>query len=292
MKVLAPLLAAAAVLAGALAYAASPRSPNWSVVVRRSQGAVYALSVGHPVPLRLSSAPPQWLGTGFQLLVPNVDTWAGGGAYRVVEVTACHLACNALGHGRYTSWGQVFVAPVGTSGYLHPNAFSWRNTTFYPNADVAISTHVIQRRSQVDLTPFRYGHDPAVRGYLHLGNFSALRPGDPVLVLGNAGGRWVAYGNRPLPTPLTYLGLWAHVCYQTGDIPLWPAQTCLPEALAFSGHVIPGDSGSPVLSAQGSVVGVLVAASPDTAFAVPLDPVSGAPVGGVPVQPSPPPLRL
>jgi len=261
---LAPAAAALTLLLSGQAQAA----PRWAAVTRAAERAVYAIEVGHSVPLDLIAGYPSWLGTGFQLRLP-------GGALE--EVTACHMVCSDE-TGQWRAWAQVSLAPLGTAGFLHPAAFNTADTSMYTNADVAESSHVPQRR--VTRVAFVPGGDPAVRGALRLGNFNALAAGDPLLVLGNRSGRWDTNGYRPFAQPGTYVGVRANLPEST-EGSHWPGTT-IPLVLEIAGNFAPGDSGGPVLDAQGHVVAVFVATNlaGTIGYAVPLDPTTGVPVAG------------
>jgi len=176
----------------------------------------------------------------------------------------------------------VFLLPLGTAGFLHPGAFDTADTNMYTNADVAESAHVPQRR--VTRVAFVPGGDPAVRGSVPLGNFNALRAGDPLLVLGNRSGLWDANGYRPFAQAGIYIGAQANLSESTEGAH-WPGTT-IPLVLDIAGNFKPGDSGGPVLNPMGQVVAVFVAINPagTVGFAVPLDPATGVPYGGALAQ--------
>jgi len=265
--------ASAAFLASAaLAAQATAAPPDWTAIAQQAEHAVYALEVGHAVPLDLIAGYPSWLGTGFQVRTPSGQT---------LEITACHLVCYQTKTGNWTSWAQVFVAPIGTAGFLHPDTFTASDTAMFTNVDVAESAHAPQRRITRLLALVR-GGDPAVRGYLALGDYAALPIGTQLLVLGNRSGGWDANGYRPFPQVGTYVGQ-EEGLHEASDNSAFPSLT-LPDVLAITGSFRPGDSGAPVIDETGRVVGVFVAANQYMGFAVPLDPNSGTPVDGMPVS--------
>jgi len=274
MRHRAEMFAAAMTVTAALAAAcpAKAQDVDWQAVANRAAPAVYALEVGHAIPFRLEATAPDWLGTGFQMRLPDGT---------LEEVTAGHVVGYDTGSS-WKTWGEAFVAPIGTTGYWHVASFRPSNTTVYWPADCAISTHIIQRRSVVDYEVWRYGSDPAVRGSIPLGDYAALVPGEQLLVLGNRSGDWDFHDDRPFVQVGTYEGTQQDV-YESSDNPAWPSPT-IPEALVIAGSFKPGDSGAPVINAQGQVVGVLAAVNDYEGFAVPLEPGTGLPVDGTAVQ--------
>lgn len=266
MKTIVPVALALSLAVAAPAFAGA----HWPVVVVQDSPAVYAIGTGHDFPLDLAASPPQWFGTGFQLLVHG----------RLEEVSACHVVCyQAPGQAAWRMWPQIDIGPLGSADlHLSYHAFGPATTTLYPNADVAISTAVPMQHSVVITYT---APKPVIGTTLLLGNFMALRRGERLLVLGNPGGTWT--GARPTATYFVYLGRVSDQPESMNPAADFPARV-LPVALWMRGHGIEGMSGGPVIAPDGRVVGVFVAAGGGFGYAIPLDPEDGRPVGGVGVK--------
>lgn len=269
------LVPAALVAALSLSLAAPAFASGWATTVPAATQAVAALQIGGAVPLDLLDGYPDWLGTAFQMRLPSG---------REVDVTAGHMAAYENTKGQWMAWSQVTVAPLGTSGMLHPSAFDATDLRLWANADVAEMQGTVQRRLTHMVTwQAQWGRDPAIRGALPLGDWQAVAQGQQLLVIGNPGGDWQQNGDRPTLAYATYLGAGNNVLESGDGTPNgWPGAD-LPTVMVLYGTFHPGDSGSPVVNEAGQVVGVFVAV--DTAngegYAIPLDPTTGAPVGGV-----------
>lgn len=270
------LPAALAAMFLALSTTQVDAAPHWQTIIAQDSEAVYAMAVGHDFPLDLAASSPRWFGTGFQLNV----------AGRIEEVTACHMVCYKVpAHkglfgttpAHWLVWPQVDVGPLGDPGLsLSYHAFGAATTTLYTNADVAVSTAIPYQHSAV--TTYQ-APKPVVPVALALGNFMRLHRGQRLLVLGNPGGTWT--GAKPTVSYFRFEGLQSDLSESHDPGAHFPNRT-LPVVLVLRGKGIGGMSGAPVINGQGLAVGVFVAAGPGYGYAVPLDPTTGVPIGGIP----------
>jgi S1-C subfamily serine protease len=178
---------------------------------------------------------------------------------------------------------EVTAFPSDFAAIFHT---SWvRGSGFYlPDGDVVTCYHVVEHAHlYIDIHPYAtpaweviHFHiaaaDPAqdlallapnagwsyTWSYTGLGNPASLVPGTPLAVLGHPwGGAWAAQ-------PVTYI---MRVPHELVD-----GYGLLGDMLLLHGHTAPGDSGAPVMTSSGQIMGVLESATPGHpwAYAVPI----------------------
>jgi hypothetical protein len=264
-------LGVAAVLA--IAASAASTSVPWGPVVRQSLPAVVAVEAGRVGWADLYTR-PSWFGTGYLLALPQ-------GGTRLI--TAAHLAADLDG-GRWYLWRAIGLRADRAPGWVM-GAFTPQSTQLYPFADTAESAAIPPAPGTSGSACPSLGTCPAVTVALPLGHWRRLRIGEPVAVLGNPQNHWLAQGDHALLQTGYFLGMVPHGLEVSED-PHFPTVR-LPLALdLYLRSCAPGDSGSPVLTLDGSVVGTLTACGDGTGFAVPLSYPGGTPVG----EPEPVPV--
>lgn len=256
-------------LGGALAVLASTAAlarSAWGPVARQSLAGVVAILAGRVGFLDLYTR-PYWYGTAYLL-------WSPDGGLRLV--TAGHLP-GYLDGGRWYLWRAIGLRAYGAEGWAM-GTFLPDSTRLYPYADTAESTAIPSAPGTGGNVCRSLGTCPAVSHALLLGNWKSLRIGQPLAILGNPEDRWLRQGDHALLQVGTYLGK-VPQALELSDNPHFPTVR-LPLALAlYLPSCRGGDSGSPVITLQGRVVGTLTACGGGTGFAVPLAYPSGLPVG-------------
>lgn len=261
-KVALATVAASAVLLAA-GSAASAQVP-WPQVVHQALGAEYAVGVGQSVFANLFGSTPKALCTGWQALVDG----------QVREYTAVHcIGYWVQGHEggstyiptHWDVWGQVDVRGLNGPWAHEAGLFSPSNTSMWGYDDMAYTTAVpIIPGSVVGVG----SGAPLADRYFTIAGWKALYPGEECIVVGDGMGGWFT-GNAATVTYLTFEGLQYGYTYNV-DGPGMPPKMQLGWAEVFKGNAVPGESGSPVLDAQGQVVGMLVAGGSGESAAVPI----------------------
>jgi hypothetical protein len=255
-------VAASVALAGAVtaapaaqataAPAQRPTAAPWAAVIAMARHAVYGITVGDA-----DWWGWVWTGTGFEEQPPD-------GA--LLDVSAGHVVTRPWG-STFVRWSKLGILLPGSTTPL-------TGTTMYKLGDTYLWTHddtVIYNTDQ--------GAGYAT-GALTLGNWQTLTVGEPLLVLGNRMGTWSQTGEAQASF-CTYSGLYATTITDDAAFPGRRPMLALWCPQAGPTH---GDSGSPVITPVGQVVGVFLSGSPHWGYAMPLNPQDGLPVDRSPVQ--------
>jgi hypothetical protein len=262
---------AAMIAAAAPAWAEAGAGP-WVNIVAGVEQATYAIGMAPSVPVNAFGFPAQYAGTAFQ-------AYAGG---EIRQYTAGHCVLYYVPDevrqilpgwkehitAHWSVWGQISTRALGASTWDYQvGFFAPTNTLAYPTEDVAETTSFPMLPGS---TVAASSGAPLVDHALTIGNWHALRRGETVVDVGDAQGSWYA-GGTPTVTYLRYRGTMRDLIV-SGDMPSIPPEYTVPEVEVFSGQTQPGTSGSPIIDAQGQVVGILIAGNGEWTYAVPLWP--------------------
>ena len=239
-----------------------PASIDWTPVINQTAASEFAVEVSpRGAFFNYADEAPQWVGTGFAM------TLATG---QVVDVTAGHVVSYwSTRKVWYAPWPQIYTVMPGGSAVRRYRLFSASDRSLYIPDDVCEADPTTGGNPQTSLV---------------LGNYQHLTPGESLLVIGNRHNSWAQDG-QPVVSGATFFGLQTNV-QENASPSGWPGGT-VPDVLAFWTDAASGDSGAPVVDANGHVVGVFIMVGAAYGYAVPLNPQTGMPVGGAAVPNDP-----
>lgn len=234
-----------------------PASLSWIRLAQENgwNAAVGSLTVRRGWVFGIPAGGSALTGTVFQEQLPSGGYRLLSAGHMVLDESAGRRSARLWGYQRAVETGGVAAARVpfraGATDFLTRSDAAWTNLA-----------------------------QPLFSGSLPVGDYRRLQAGAPLLLLGNNHGAMLNDGQQPVLVRATYIGTVSGSAAEASGSS-WPGRV-LPLALevAVPPQSLEGMSGAPVITAQGTVVGIYVAGDHGHGLVVPLNPQSGTPLGG------------